>query len=380
MCCCPLIRLSDMNTTPNPVALTIPGLQSVINRREVGCHMLLWLVLFGMWWSLFAFDFHDPVVLARFVFFLLVQQMVTTYLSVYYLIPVLLYPKQYVRFGIAYLGLLLAMGLLNTQWFGYMLRDVPGLADDYTRPDSVIVYGVMMNLFVNSLGGIARIGYDRLQSENRTTELEREKAELEKEKAEAELRFLKAQINPHFLFNSLNSIFNLIPDDPAQARELLVVFSEMLRYQLYETDAQQVSVTTELDYIRQYTRIEQVRKGHALTVMTTVAEPPGYVAVPPLILLTFVENAFKHVSTHTDGSNWVTISLAFNPDGLRFEVSNSKAAPPVVPVLVTAARSGGIGLSNVRRRLSLMYPGRHMLYIDNQPQTYMVCLTLNTND
>lgn len=352
-------------------------------RREISIHVLTWLVLAGMWWSLFYFDFKDPLITAKFILFLLIQQMLTTYLSIYYFIPVLLYPKRYVQFGLLYAGMLLLMGVINTQWFGYVLRGVPVLLEEYTQPNVIVAYGVFMNLFVNSLAGLARVGYDRLQSETRTSELEKEKVELEKqkvelekEKAETELRFLKAQINPHFLFNSLNSIFNLISKDPTQAQDLLIIFSEMLRYQLYETDSERVLLTTELEYIRSYIRMEQVRKADLLTVSFTVDEPLGYVEVPPLILLTFVENAFKHVSTHDDGANWVRINLRQQRGNLQFEVSNSKTDAQPVMTSSGLTRTGGIGLSNVSRRLSLIYPNRHRLVIDNQPDTYTVQLTL----
>ncbi len=362
----------------------LPNL-SVLNttQREVGIHVLTWLVVASMWWSLFYFDFKDPLITARFILFLLIQQMLTTYLSIYYFIPVLLYPRRYVQFGLLYGGMLLLMGFVNTQWFSLVLQGVPRLLDEYTQPSAIISYGVLMNLFVNSLAGLARVGYDRLQSETRSSELEKEKVELEKqkvelekEKAETELRFLKAQINPHFLFNSLNSIFNLIDKDPRQARDLLIVFSEMLRYQLYETDSERVVLTTELEYIRSYIRMEQVRKGGSLEVTFRVDEPLGYLEVPPLILLTFVENAFKHVSTHYTKPNWVRIELRQRPGNLQFEVRNSKADVGLLTPFVSTTRTGGIGLSNVQRRLSLIYPERHRLVIDDQPETYTVQLTL----
>ena len=186
------------------------------------------------------------------------------------------------------------------------------------------------------------------------------------EKLNTELDYLKAQINPHFLFNSINTIYFQIDKQNTTARETLLTFSEMLRYQLYECNGEEIAVEKEVSYLRNYADLQRVRKDENYTITFNCEEEVANFTIVPLLLIPFVENAFKHVS-HSS-KNEIKISLARTGDIFRMLVFNTKEK--------RSAEAGGIGLKNVRRRLELLYPGRHELAIRETGDTFEIELRL----
>lgn len=196
---------------------------------------------------------------------------------------------------------------------------------------------------------------------------------LEKEKLETELNFLKYQFNPHFLFNSINSIFFLIHKNPDMASDSLAKFSDLLRYQLYECNDKQIPLRHELGYLENFIELEKLRQNIRVQVtMELGQEQADCLCIAPFILMTFVENACKHVSKHTAAPNWIKLFLRVQEEQLHFEISNSTAASTTADVV----RYGGIGLKNVQRRLDLLYPGMHRLRIQNNDNRFEVALEL----
>lgn len=200
---------------------------------------------------------------------------------------------------------------------------------------------------------------------------------LEKEKLETELTFLKNQFNPHFLFNTINSIFFLIRKNPDRASASLAKFSELLRYQLYECNDQQIPLSREVAYLENFVELEKLRQNPNMQVSLNLdglsALPVG---IAPFVLMSFVENAFKHVSRHADEPNWITIELVLAGQELSFRVANS-ALPEATD---EAIHSGGLGLKNVQRRLDLLYPQQYELSIDQNLTRFAVHLRLTLAD
>jgi LytS/YehU family sensor histidine kinase len=198
---------------------------------------------------------------------------------------------------------------------------------------------------------------------------------LEKEKLETELKFLKSQFNPHFLFNTINSIFVLIHKNPEMASESLAKFSDLLRYQLYECNESQIPLDQELTYLENFIELEKLRQDKNLRtdLSFTSAHQPSNLMIAPFVLMPFIENAFKHVSQWKEGANWITMRLHTDRQRLHFTISNSIA-------LHTASREpinyGGIGLKNVQRRLDLLYPEKHLLETRHDHQEFCVSLSL----
>jgi len=200
---------------------------------------------------------------------------------------------------------------------------------------------------------------------------------LEKEKLETELNFLKYQFNPHFLFNTINSIFFLIHKNPDMASASLAKFSDLLRYQLYECNDKQIPLSNEITYMENFIELEKLRQNDNMEVILQVNKKntEGF-EIAPFILVTFVENAFKHVSKHTDKPNWIRIKLKLEQQQLNFVVSNSTSHSASTDVV----HYGGIGLKNVQRRLDLIYPGQYDLNIQSTNSSFEVRLSLNFSE
>jgi len=204
-------------------------------------------------------------------------------------------------------------------------------------------------------------------------ETQRRHQALEKEKLETELKFLKYQFNPHFLFNSINSIFFLIHKNPDMASASLAKFSELLRHQLYECNDQQIPLDKEIAYLENFIELEKLRQNQNLVVDLAIDQSyQPDTGIAPFILMTFVENAFKHVSKEKDRSNCIRIELSVSGMQLHFAVSNSTAGNTTAEVV----NYGGIGLKNVQRRLDLIYPGSYRLDIQQHPESFNVILDL----
>ena len=200
---------------------------------------------------------------------------------------------------------------------------------------------------------------------------------LEKEKLETELKFLKYQFNPHFLFNSINSIFFLIHKNPDMASDSLAKFSELLRHQLYESNDQQISLSKEINYLENFIELEKLRQNKNVEVRVDIEIPlTNQLGIAPFILMTFVENAFKHVSKNTEKPNWISIHMKLVEESLYLVVANS-ASPDTVR---DAVSYGGIGLKNVQRRLDLIYPEKYELDIKNEFDCFEVNLRLKLEE
>lgn len=204
-------------------------------------------------------------------------------------------------------------------------------------------------------------------------ESKRKQEILEKEKLETELKFLKSQFNPHFLFNTINSIFVLIHKNPDMASESLAKFSNLLRYQLYECNEQQIPLSLELSYLENFLELEKLRQDAQLEINTDI-DPLGSASltIAPFILMPFLENAFKHVSQSKSAQNWIDLQLHIEEHTLIFSISNSIA--PGQSAANALIDYGGIGLKNVKRRLELLYPGQYNLSIKETNNAFLVKL------
>ena len=200
---------------------------------------------------------------------------------------------------------------------------------------------------------------------------------LEKERSETELNFLKHQFNPHFLFNTINSIFFLIHKNPHAASASLAKFSELLRYQLYECNDRQIPLSNEITYLENFIELEKLRQNTNVEVTLQLDQQYSkHLGIAPFILMTFVENAFKHVSKDADKPNWINIQLGL--DGQRLDLSISNSTSLCIPNEVI--HYGGIGLKNVQRRLDLLYPEQYDLDIQNNPGSFEVRLRLHLSE
>jgi len=193
-----------------------------------------------------------------------------------------------------------------------------------------------------------------------------------KEKIKTELDFLKAQINPHALFNSLNTIYGYIDKNNQVARNILLQFSELLRYQLYDCSLDKVDLEKEMDYIRNYIAFQQLRKDTSLIVNLAIDAAEKGLTIAPLMLVVLVENAFKFVSNTPDKQNVITLRI-FVTDHTRLHciISNS-----FEPDIADNSHATGIGLVNLKRRLELLYPDKYVFVSKTENDLYIAELTL----
>jgi two-component system, LytTR family, sensor kinase len=180
-----------------------------------------------------------------------------------------------------------------------------------------------------------------------------------------ELKFLKAQYHPHFLFNALNTVYFQMDEDVAAAKESIEKFSELLRYQLYDQQ-QMVPVSQEIHYLANFIQLQQTRSSEKLQLEVSFDEQLDGQQVYPLLFLPLVENAFKYVG----GDYEIRISARVDGPAIRLEVGNS------VPDQVPIRKEGGIGLENLRRRLELLYPGKHSLIAEKKGTHFDAALTV----
>jgi len=192
---------------------------------------------------------------------------------------------------------------------------------------------------------------------------------MEIERLNSELEYLKAQINPHFVFNSINAIYFQIDKQNEAARKSLSAFSEMLRYQLYECNGKEILVEKEIAYLKNYVALQRMRKDENYNISFVESEDLNGFTISPLLLIPFVENAFKHVS-HYPGKNEVQIRIQRQDNKFQLSVFNTKEDKKVDDMHT------GIGLKNAKRRLELLYKDRYELVIENRPGSFEVNLAL----
>jgi two-component system LytT family sensor kinase len=186
---------------------------------------------------------------------------------------------------------------------------------------------------------------------------------------QTELKYLRSQINPHFLFNGLNTVYGYIDMGNRQAREMMVQFSDLLRYNLYEADVDMIELEKEIKYLKNYVALQKARSNDNVQVNLKINYQNGAVKVAPLIFMAFVENAFKYVSRGDSDINSVSISLNEEAGRIDFTCENSFDEE-------TESAAGGIGLNNAVRRLELLYRDRYKLDINKLENRYQVNLTL----
>lgn len=206
---------------------------------------------------------------------------------------------------------------------------------------------------------------------------QREKQQLLTQTMQSELRFLKSQINPHFLFNTLNNLYALTLKKSDKAPEIVLKLSEIMRYMLYECNEKRVLLSKEIQYIHNYLDLERLRQPGQADIRFSTEGQISEQMVAPLLFVPFLENSFKHgLNHHVQGGGFVRLHLRVSGDDLEFFIENSKVeqAPRQ-----EHPRSGGIGLTNVRQRLLLLYPDQHALIIDDEPHRYAVTLLLKLN-
>lgn len=340
----------------------ISGAKLKVNKAVY--HLGFWLLAYFFWIYIFR---NNALVLTRTItiqFCYLVFIAANYYFNTLFAIPQLLNKKKYTTFFAAFLAMIIATAWLRVP-VSYLVRKyLFGINDIHFN-----VLNVFYESFINIFFWVffivaAKMMIDRVRSQVYIEQIE-------KEKAANELNFLRAQFNPHFLFNSINSIYAHIDKSNKDARGMLLTFSEMLRYQLYECNVERIDMEREMNYIKNYIELQRSRIDERIKVCFRYDNLNNSIQVPPLILITFIENAFKYVGFNEGKENRIEMSLEYKNSNLEFSIFNTKDN-----FISREAHSSGLGIANTKRRLELLYPDKHALCIQETDNTYIVSLTI----
>ncbi len=333
-----------------------------LNRRPV-YHGLFWIVLFSImvgtgkgpeisWFQTIGNEMVGLVFFALLVYF-----------NLLYLVP-----NYLARQAFFYFGLVLAACAVVTPievlvlYLKYAHQSV--YRAELVQQQSEIF---LSNVIVTLLSTVLRVIMDWWHYQN-------EKQVLLTQTMQSELRFLKSQINPHFLFNTLNNLYALTLKKSDKAPEIVLKLSEIMRYMLYECNERQVHLTKEIQYIHNYLDLERLRQPKDADIHFTTQGHISEQLVAPLLFVPFIENSFKHgLNNQVGPGGYVRLRLSVQAEDLEFFIENSKAE--TLP-RQDHPRSGGIGLTNVRQRLQILYPENYTLTVQDEPHRYAVTLHL----
>ena len=351
---------------------------SIIDRilqRRIVSHLLFWggfLLVFIVLGSLNSGTIWDHLFnyLA-----LLPSQLMASYSLVYYQVPKLFLQKKYLSFSVSF-G-------LSTYLFAAMARlsviyiAEPFIRENFEQESVIEIISDPLYLFSVYFPGVYMIAFLMLAIKTIKERIEEkgQMEELKKEKVTNELNFLKAQIHPHFLFNTLNNLYALTIAKSDNAPKVVVKLSEMLDYILYQCNSPEIEIRKEVDLIQHYIDLELLRYGETLDLKFDHSITNGETKITPLLLLPLVENAFKHGASQNPVNPVIHIVLKEKGFGITFEVYNSKSTQPVDE----EKDRKGIGLSNVRRQLELKYLNKYSLDIQDSENSFKVQLIIRLN-
>jgi len=327
-------------------------------------HVCFWLLLFALWYYFRYQDYSSRLLAAKITLLKVADLAFMVYITNYFLVPQLLYKRKYFLFGITFVAFVFA-GSAGKMWIEGQMMHNPQLFNIFHGNFKIRFYDNVIPHFLLVITGASfKLLIDYARSQRRL-------GEMAKEKAEAELNFLKSQINPHFLFNSLNSVYFLIDKENRHAREALHKFSDMLRYQLYECNGDKIPIEKEISYVRDYVALQKLRREAGDEVLFECSESVKGFLIEPLLLMPFVENSFKHLSHFSNGrKNLVKINADKGNGEFHFTVTNT------IEYTSTREPVGGIGLKNVKRRLELLYNGKHELQIKEEDHFFKIDLKI----
>lgn len=299
--------------------------------------------------------------------------LIVAYVNLYILYPRFFARGRYALYVAASIALLFLCSVLNR----YLMEQVlePAFMADTTHPEDTFVWYMLFKSMIWLLGPLllftllVRIlqqwyGQQQLQQA------------MEKDRLQSELNYLRAQVQPHFLFNTLNNLYSLTLRQSPAAPMVVLKLSELMSYMLYDAQAALTSLDKELQHIRNYVELEKLRYGQRLDVSFSVSGDTGNVSLAPLLLIPFVENAFKHGVSDETGQVWITIDIKVKEGWLQLKVENSISdVLPADDNRLSAQQ--GIGLQNVKRRLHLLYSGAHELVLLKEAGRHTADLKIN---
>jgi sensor histidine kinase YesM len=307
--------------------------------------------------------------------FYLIPHMFMAYTLMYIVIPKFIIKGKYVLGSIAVAAICVMAGLLSSSISRFILDDLrealfPQWGENLTRYRTTSLW---LSLLAGLRGGLTIGGMAAaIKLMKYWYVKEQRNLQLQKENTESQLQLLKAQVHPHFLFNTLNNIYSHTQNVSPTASKLVMGLSDMLRYMLYECNQPFVPLNKELQMITDYVTLEKIRYGNRLDVQIDFPSETGNLVIAPLLLLPFVENCFKHGASNMLDQPWISLQVIVDNRVMKMKLVNGKANG-----YKPLKSSNGIGISNVKKRLELIYPEKYILDIQEEDEVYIVNLKLN---
>lgn len=330
-------------------------------------HLFFWIismVLFTVFlvysrgdFSFNDLDFRTTVSIVVTVLFL----SVSVYINLWWLIPAFFNRRKFWQFTLLELANITLFILLN-YWVSYLFEggQHPNIIAEITAEFILVLIFLIVSTLLKSMRDSITL-----------QDVELKMKDVEKQKVEAELRALKAQVNPHFFFNTLNSLYSLSLDKSDKAPEMILKLSDLMRYVIYGSRDENVPVSQQLEFLKSYVYLEQARSPEYLQINFQVNGDHLDIQLSPLLFLAFIENAFKHGSKVRDPEPYIEIFFDLSRrDQVFFSVENS-----IDPENAATGR-GGVGLANARKQLELLYHDRYTLVTEHNPDKYRVELTI----
>ena len=325
-------------------------------------------------WFLFVSTLGDSVLFT-------INHALLTYLILYFLLPRYFFREKYVLLAVGMVvcvfvsvGVSVLVSALLVDQYHIVLGE---MAAKHLRRTQVKMPVGHPNYLISALmaglrGGLTVAGFAAAIELCKHWYLKQKALQqVEKEKLTAELQLLKAQLHPHFLFNTLNNLYALTLARSEKSPGVVLKLSGLLSYMLYECNVPEIPLDKELHNIRTYVELERMRYGNRVDVSLNFAGDFREKKIAPLLLMPFLENAFKHGSSEQIEQAWISLDISVEGKTLKFKLINSKNDEMPMP-----PNAGGIGLQNVRKRLELIYPGRYELNTSAQGEVFVVSLTL----
>ncbi|HAS41645.1 MAG TPA: hypothetical protein DCS93_14280 [Microscillaceae bacterium] len=288
-----------------------------------------------------------------------------TYLVIYGLVPRYLIKKQYSTFMVGALVLAIVSGIGITLVHHFITEMSVLKAPTATWWDLAgIGYKTLDLIYVASLPTAFKLTQRYIQQEKNTRQII-------EEKLGTELQLLKNQLQPHFLFNTLNNLYGMVLTKDEKTADVVLRLSEIISYMLYECDQPKIALSKEVEHLKNYIALEKIRHGKRLLITLETKGMEGNQRIAPLLLLPFVENAFKHGVANHEQAAWIRINVWSNGEQLEFMVENGLATDTLDNEAATLVKHSGIGLENVKKRLQLLYPDQHELIIRQQDSFFV---------
>ena len=342
-------------------------MQSFIQKNRIFLiHFSFWCLYFSFFYYQASFTRHGEEVNYSRAFYdastHILMMVALSYLNYFYLLPRFLVHKNLWKYLLEFIIPFIVIVTLHIFLKRYIYADV-GESRKFLYSKKFIFQHASITLFIAIFVGMLKFAEDWLA-------LEAKRKELENEKLTAELTFLKAQINPHFLFNTLNNLYYLAFTNSPNTTEVIAKLSQMMRYMIYDSNHEKVQLTKEIEYIENYISLEKLRLNNEIPINFEVEGNVNQAKIVPLILITFLENAFKHGVSNNSTDAYIKLKVAVKNNELIYTVENSK-------LTAKNHEKSGIGLQNVNRRLALSYAHKHQLEVCDEENDYKIRLSLD---